>query len=68
MLSGMSLGATAPASAAPYGSYPSGQMGYHSTHKLVHHPKHRHKHLWCKTFWRHHHQVKICVWVPNKHY
>jgi hypothetical protein len=40
----------------------------HPTVKIVvKHHKHWHQHLWCKTKWRHHHKVKVCIWVPNHH-
>ena len=65
MLTGMSAAAVTPASAAT--------MSYsmHPTVKVVvstkHHHKHWKQHLWCKTKWRHHHKVKVCIWVPNHH-
>lgn len=68
MLGGMSAGAIAPASAAPYTIHPTMTYSMHPTVKVVvHHSKHWHMHLWCKTKWRHHHKVKICIWVPNHH-
>jgi len=62
MLAGMSAAAVTPASAATL-SY-----SMHPTVKIVvKHHKHWHQHLFCKTKWRHHHKVKVCIWVPNHH-
>jgi Spy/CpxP family protein refolding chaperone len=62
MLTGMSAAVVTPASAAGY-SY-----SMHPTVKIVvKHKKHWHQHLWCKTKWRHHHKVRVCIWVPNHH-
>ena len=58
MVAGLSAGATSPASAASYSMHPTAKV-------IVHHSKHWRQHLWCKTKWRHHHKVKVCIWVPN---
>lgn len=65
MFGAVSIGAAAPAAAATYTMHPT----FHPTVKIVvkKHPKHWHQHLWCKTVWRHHHKVKVCIWVPNHH-
>jgi hypothetical protein len=58
MLSGISSGAISPAAAAPYSVHPTVKV-------MIHHSKHWRQHLWCKTKWRHHHKVKVCIWVPD---
>ena len=61
MLAAVAVGGTVEtASAAHYGMHPS-------MHVVVKHPKHWHQHLVCTTKWRHHHKVKLCIWVPNHH-
>jgi len=62
MLCGVAVGSATPTSAASY------SVQITTKPMATHHHKHWHQHLWCKTKWRHHHKIKVCIWVPNKHY
>jgi hypothetical protein len=63
MLCGVSTGVTTPADAASYSVHITSGTSMHH-----HHGKHWRQHLVCKTKWRHHHKIKVCIWVPNKHH
>ena len=62
LLCGMSAAIVSPANAASYTVHISSKKPV-----AMHHHRHWHQHLWCKTTWRHHHKVKVCVWVPDRH-
>ena len=61
MLCGVSAGLTTPVEAASYSVHITSGPSMH------HHGKHWRQHLVCKTKWRHHHRVKVCVWVTDRH-
>jgi len=63
MFAGVAAGMTTPASAATY-TY----SVHPSIHVTIHHPRHWRQHLFCKTHWRHHHKVRVCIWVPDHHH